>query len=119
LPSNARNASLESAKAYPTLWIAAAGTTASRIPPVERHDLQRAGPDLLQHRGVAAELVVREDGDIDAAVGLFAHGVPEVVHCNSERMVDWLIRPSLAAEFGGGGRRTHDGDPTRASLPSS
>jgi hypothetical protein len=72
-------------------------------PAVERHHLQRAGAQLLKHRGVAAELVVREHRDVEPPVRVLANGVPEIFHRDAQRMVDGLIRPGLAGELRRGG----------------
>src|SRR5665213_1561815 len=79
-------------------------------PAVERHDLERTRSELLQHRRVAAELIVREDRDVEPPVGLLADGVPQVFHRDAQGMVDRLIRAGLAGEVGSPRRRTDESD---------
>src|ERR1700731_1532907 len=49
-------------------------------PAVGRKERQRAGARLLQRLRVAAELVVREDRNLELPAGLFVDGVPALAH---------------------------------------
>ena len=64
-------------------------------------ELDRARPQLAQHVGIGAELVVGEYLQLEAAVGLLGDGVRRLLGADVERMRDRQVVGVFVAEIGG------------------
>jgi hypothetical protein len=62
--------------------------------------LERAGTQLREHVGVAAELAVREDADLDLAVALALDGLDGLAHADVRRVRDRDVVGPLQRELG-------------------
>ena len=65
--------------------------------------MDRARAHLRQHVGVAAKLVVGEDLDVDAALGLLAHAIGRLLGADVERMRQRQVVAVFQLDLGGAG----------------
>ena len=75
-----------------------------------REEVDAAAAHLRQHVGVAAQLVVREDLDLDAAVGLLGDALGGFLRADVERMRERQVVAVLQRELGGARDARHGAD---------